>query len=145
MPLKSPPSQTAIVEKLKDKIYERDPAPEWSKTRELKGDELGDYLTAYNPLFIQENKGTDYIIYIIFEQEASETMTCKYNPLNKINFGNVNLLISHIQFLPKIRIFYFLLMLYHGVHLFQHTQMVLWLLLMVVLKSTGKKRIISLC
>ena len=130
-------------------IYRTDIAPEWTKLRKIKGDEIGDYLTAYNPLFIQGNKGMDYIMYyiihIIFEQGASETMTCKYNPLNKINFGNVNLLISHIQFLPKIRIFYSLLMLYHGVHLFQHIQMVLWLLLMVVLKSTGKTRIISLC
>ena len=123
--MKSPPSQTAVVKKLEDNVYERDPAPEWTKTREIEGNELGDYLTAYNPLFIQENKGTDYIIHTLFEQEASETMTCKYNPLNKINFGNVNPLISHIQFLPKIRIFCSLLMLYHGVHLFQHIQMVL--------------------
>ena len=43
-------------------VYGTDPAPEWTKTRAEQGDELGDYLTAYNPLFIQGNKGMDYII-----------------------------------------------------------------------------------
>ena len=72
--MKSPPSQTALVEKNSEllksiglfsyDIYGTDPAPEWTKTRAVQGDELGDYLTAYNPLFIQGNKGMDYILII---------------------------------------------------------------------------------
>ena len=38
-----------------------DPTPEWTRTRASLGNELEQYLAAYNPLFIQDNKGIDYI------------------------------------------------------------------------------------
>ena len=77
LPLKSPPTQTALVEKNRDILnseglwkndpYGTDTAPEWTKTRAVQGDELGDYLTAYNPLFVQGNKGMDYMIHNLLD------------------------------------------------------------------------------
>lgn len=41
--------------------HDIDPTPEWTRTRASLGNELAEYLAAYNPLFIQDNKGIDYI------------------------------------------------------------------------------------
>ena len=69
LPLKSPPSQTTVVSKFNDALdnyltrynyYGTDPTPEWTKTMTQRGNEIGEYLSAYNPLFVQENKGMDY-------------------------------------------------------------------------------------
>ena len=46
---------------VKHNYHDIDPTPEWTRTRASLGNELAQYLAAYNPLFIQDNKGMDYI------------------------------------------------------------------------------------
>lgn len=70
LPLKSPPSHTTVVPKFREALvryltrydyYGTDPTLEWTKAMTQHGNEIGEYLTAYDPLFVQEHKGMDYI------------------------------------------------------------------------------------
>ena len=71
-PMQSPPSQRSAVKPLELISYmgtkiafdrfglgEQDLAAEWENTRTLQGSELVEYFNAFNPLFIESDKGMD--------------------------------------------------------------------------------------
>ena len=70
--MQSPPSQRSVVKPLELISYlghkiafdrfglgEQDLAVEWEHTRTLQGSELVEYFNAFNPLFIESDKGMD--------------------------------------------------------------------------------------
>ena len=71
--MQSPPGHRAVVKPLELISYvdqsilafdrfglgEQDLAAEWEKTRTLQGSELVEYFNAFNPLFIESDKGMD--------------------------------------------------------------------------------------
>ena len=74
-PMQSPPSQRAVVKPLelinedeKKVLFDRfnlgkkDLATGWENKRTLHGSELVEYFNAFNPLFIESDKGTDIVL-----------------------------------------------------------------------------------